>query len=192
MEIKRPGYVPIRQMVRVTTDEKAPFQERMRSEEQTGLAELNGSMILMEQGLPRLEKRLRKLKLWWMVKGALGVLRKVNITLELSAEPAQMRTLTARAEHMTVHLGYKRASTDPEVGVVMLDDLRTLTASVLEHQCGFCTKKGEDARKCPVQTALRACTVADDSTVIDGCMFKPYTDTYYLGLDEEEKEDLVL
>lgn len=190
--LKKPGWVVISPAVRPTTDEKAPFQERMRSEEQTGMAELNGSMILMEQGLPRLEKRLRKLKMWWMVKGALGVLRKVNIMLELSAEPAQMRTLTARADQMKVRIGFKTDSADPNVNVVMTEDLAVLTSSALEHQCSFCQLKGNDAMKCPMQKALRACTIADDTTVIDGCMFRPYSDAAYYGLLDDEKEEMTL
>ena len=188
--LKLPGRIPIRQAIRMTTDEKAPFQERMRSEEQTGLAELNGSMLLLDQGLPKLEKRLRKLKMWWMVKGMLGIIRKVNLMLELSAEPAQMRTLTARAEQMKVRIGFKTDSADPNVNVVMTEDLAVLTSSALEHQCSFCQLKGNEAMKCPMQKALRACTIADDSTIIDGCMFRPYSDAAYYGLlDDEEKDE---
>lgn len=191
-KIKLPGYVPIRQTVRLTTDEKAPFQERLREAEQSGLTGMNGGRILIEEALPKLEKRLKKLGLWSMMKGVEGMLRRAHMALELSADPEQIQTLTVRAQHQTAHVGYTRINHDPDATYVLTRDLDTMAEAIFSGTCNFCVKKGEEAIKCPLQKALRSCTIADDTNVIEGCMFRPYSDAAYYGLLDDEKEDLAL
>lgn len=57
----------------------------------------------------------------------------------------------------------------------------------LEDTCGLCAKKGAEAARCPLQKALRSCTTLPDERIIDGCMFKPYSDAAYYGLLDEEE-----
>lgn len=185
--LKKPGWVVISPAVRPTTDEKAPFNERLRPDEQTGMMEMNGSRILLEQALPKLERRFKKLGMWWMVKGALGLLTKAGMMAELSGDPAQIKTLTARAEHMIAHVGYKKASTDPEMTVVPVEALNIISEALMDGTCSFCTKKGEEARKCKLQWAMRACTIIGDSKAIDDCIIRPYSDAAYYGLLEEDE-----
>lgn len=172
--------------VRKTTNEEGAFHERFRSSEQEGLMGINGGRILIEEALPKLEIRSKKLGIWWMLKGVVGLLRKAVRMIELTAEPEQMATMAKRAEHMTAHVGYEKVNKDPSATYVLTSDLETMAEAIMADTCSYCQKKGREAKKCPLQQTLRSCTVASDTKEIDGCIFKPYSDAAYLGLLEEE------
>ena len=191
-DLKIPRFL-CQEAVQKTTDEEGAFHERLRAIEQEGLMGLNGGRILMEEALPKLEIRAKKLGIWWMLKGALSLVQKAIRMIELTAEPVQMATIALRASHMIAHVGYEKVNKDPSGTYVLNSDLETMTDAIMADTCSYCQKKGADAKKCPLQKTLRSCTIASDTKEIDGCIFKPYSDAAYLGLlDEEEKEDTAI
>lgn len=150
----------------------------------------NGAKMLMADALAVFERRLKAMGIWWRAKGVVNGLVRLCRDLENSGEDAQIRTLALRANHMHAYVGYDKAGSDDEGCWFLLADVNEVCHTVLEDTCSLCQKKGAEARKCPLQRALRSMTTLADTKEIDGCIFKPYSDAAYYGLlDEEEKED---
>ena len=165
------------------------MQERLRAAEHEGLLGLNGAKVLIEGALPQIEKRARKIRAWGLIRSGLGMMRKGIVMIEESADPQQLLTLALRARHQRAYVGYEKAGQDEEGSWFRLEDINAISYTVIQDTCGYCVKKGAEAEKCPLQRALRSCTTLGDDKKIDGCMFKPYTDTAYFGL-EEGNDDL--
>jgi hypothetical protein len=125
---------------------------------------------------------------WGLIRSGLGMLRKGILRLEESADREQLRTLALRARHLRAYVGYEKAGQDAEGTWFLLDDINTIAYQVLQDTCGLCVKRGAEAQKCPLQKALRSCTTLHDDRQIDGCVFKPYTDSNYFGLLDEHSE----
>lgn len=172
--------------VTIVNDEKVAYQDRLRPSEQAAIIKMNGSWLLLNESMGEAEIRLKKLGILWMYKGMLGLLKKLCRIMEASAEPEQYKTLAIRCQHLRSYVTYEKAGSSEDGTWFLKDDINLICRTVLEDTCGLCTRKGEDARKCPLQKALRSCTTLPDDRVIDGCMFKPYTDANYYGLLDEE------
>lgn len=163
-------------------------EERLRAAEHEALIGLNGAKVLIEGAMGAVEKRARKVKAWGLIRSGLGMLRKGILRLEESADREQLRTLALRARHLRAYVGYEKAGQDAEGTWFLLDDINTIAYQVLQDTCGLCVKRGAEAKKCPLQKALRSCTTLHDDRQIDGCVFKPYTDSNYFGLLDEHSE----
>lgn len=172
--------------VTIVNKEHAAYQDRLRPSEQAAVIKMNGSWLLLNESMGEAEIRLKKLGILWMYKGMLGLLKKLCRIMEASAEPEQYKTLAIRCQHLRSYVTYEKAGSSEDGTWFLKDDINLICRTVLEDTCGLCTRKGEDARKCPLQKALRSCTTLPDDRVIDGCMFKPYTDANYYGLLDEE------
>lgn len=177
--------------VTIVNDEKVKYQDRLRPNEQAAIIKMSGAWLLLNESLSEAEIRLKKLGVLWMYKGMLGNLKKLCRIMEASAEPEQYKTLAMRCQHLRSYVTYEKAGQDEEGTWFAKDDINTICKAVLEDTCGLCSKKGDEARHCPLQSALKACTTLPDKKIIDGCMFKPYTDSAYFGL-LDETEDLIL
>lgn len=174
--------------VTIVNPEKASYQDRLRPNEQAAIIKMNGSWLLLDEAGKEAEIRLKKLGISWMYKGMTGLLKKLCRIMEASAEPEQYKTLAIRCQHLRSYVTYEKAGSSEDGTWFLKDDINLICRQVLEDTCGLCTRKGEEARKCPLQKALRSCTTLPDDRVIDGCMFKPYTDANYYGLLDEEDE----
>ena len=160
--------------------------KRMNGKEQTGLNALCGAKILLEMDAgENLKLRLQRLGLWWRYCGLLSQLKKLELLIEESAEPEQIRTLNKRAQHISVFVGMDKIH-DPEATYARIEDLSQVCMAALNDTCGLCAKDEQEARKCPLQKALRSLTTLEDKRMINGCMFREYTDNHYFGLDDEE------
>lgn len=173
--------------VTIVNPEKVKYQDRLRPEEQSAVIKMNGSWLLLDEAMRESEVRLKKLGILWMYKGMLGSLKKLCRMMEASAEPEQYRTLALRCQHLRSYVSYEKAGSDEDGTWFLKDDINQICCAVLQDTCGLCSRKGEEARKCPLQKALKSCTTLPDDREIDGCMFKPYTDANYYGLLEEEE-----
>lgn len=189
-ESLKPGRVHIREKVIITGNggQEAKFHERFRAHEQKGLTTMNGCKMFMRDAGEALEKRMKKMGIWWRYQGLCRQYEQMCYEVELTAEPEQYATLVLRGSTTMAYIGVERVSSSHDGGTyVMTDNLNVICRKVLEDTCSFCQKKGAEAEKCPLQAALKACTTLPDDTKIDGCMFKPYSDAAYLGLIEEEE-----
>lgn len=173
--------------VTIVNDEKVKYQDRLRPSEQAAVIKMNGSWLLLDEAAQEAEIRLKKLGIWWMYKGMTGLLKKLCRIVEASAEPEQYRSLALRCQHLRSYVGYEKAGSDEEGTWFVKDDINLICRTVLEDTCGLCAKKGAEAARCPLQKALKSCTTLPDERIIDGCMFKPYTDANYFGLLDEEE-----
>lgn len=171
----------------IVNDEKACYQDRLRPAEQQAIIKMNGSWLLLDEAGKEAEVRLKKLGVLWMYKGMLGLLKKLCRIVEASAEPEQYKTLAMRCQHLRSYVGYEKAGSDAEGTWFLKDDINIICRQVLEDTCSLCSKKGKDAQRCPLQKALKSCTTLPDDRIIDGCMFKPYSDANYYGLLDEEE-----
>ena len=176
-----------REEVVIVNDEKVRYHDRLRPDEQAAVIKMNGSWLLLDEAAQEAEIRLKKLGIWWMYKGMTGLLKKLCRIVEASAEPEQYKTLVLRCQHLRSYVGYEKAGSDEEGTWFLKDDINLICGTVLNDTCGLCTKKGAEAANCPLQKAMRACTTLPDKRIIDGCMFKPYTDANYFGLLDEEE-----
>ena len=172
--------------ITIVNDEKVCYQDRLRPAEQAAIIKMNGSWLLLNEAMQEAEIRLKKLGVLWMYKGMLGSLKKLCRMMEASAEPEQYKALAMRCQHLRSYVTYEKAGQDEDGTWFPKDDINLICRTVLEDTCGLCSKSGEEAKNCPLQKALRACTTLPDDRIIDGCMFKPYTDANYYGLLEEE------
>lgn len=179
-----------RETATTNNPEEVEYHSRLRPAEQSALMQINGAKVLIEDSEPDIDIRLQKLGIRWMYKGMLGLIRKVSRMLEASAEKEQLLTLALRARHLRTYVAYdSKAGSDPEGSFFRLDDINEIIRTVLEDTCGLCSKTGAEARNCPLQKALKACTTLPDKREIDGCMFKPYTNANYYGLFDEDAEE---
>lgn len=175
--------------VKIGNTEKAAYQDRLRPNEQAAIIKMSGSWLLLDEAMGEAEIRLKKLGILWMYKGMLGLLKKLCRIMEASAEPEQYKTLALRCEHLRSYVSFEKAGNSEDDGTWFLkDDINLICKTVLEDTCGLCAKKESEAQKCPLQQALRSCTTLPDDRIIDGCMFKPYTDSNYYGLLDDEEE----
>lgn len=174
--------------VRIVNDEKVCYRDRLRPSEQAAIIKMNGSWLLLDEAGQEAKIRMEKLGVLWMYKGVLGLLKKLCRMMEASAEPEQYKALALRCQHLRSYVSYEKAGSDEDGTWFLKEDINTICYAVLQDTCGLCTKKGEEARKCPLQKALKSCTTLPDNRVIDGCMFKPYTDSAYYGLMDETEE----
>lgn len=177
--------------VTIVNNEKVSYQDRLRPQEQDAILKMNGAWLLLDESMGNAEIRLKKLGVYWMYKGMLGCLKKLCRIMEASAEPEQYKTLALRCKNMRSYVTYEKVNNGEEGTWFLTEYINTIAMAALESTCELCTKKGNDARNCPLQKALRACTSLPDDRIIDGCMFKPYTDANYFGL-LDETEDLAL
>ena len=162
--------------------------KRMNGKEQTGLNALCGAKILLEMDAGEaLKLRLKRLGLWWRWQGLIRQIKSMEVAIEESADPEQIKTLAKRAQHLTVFVGMDKIH-DPEATYCRIEDISELAYAVLNDTCGLCVKDEKEARKCPLQKALRSLTTLEDKRMINGCMFREYTDNHYFGLDEEDEE----
>lgn len=173
--------------ITIVNDEKVCYQDRLRPAEQAAIVKMNGSWLLLNEAMQEAEIRLKKLGVLWMYKGMLGSLKKLCRIMEASAEPEQYKALALRCQHLRSYVTYEKAGSDEDGTWFLKDDINVICRQVLEDTCGLCTKKGAEAAKCQLQKALRACTTLPDDRIIDGCMFKPYTDANYYGLLDEDE-----
>lgn len=176
--------------ITIANNEQVSYRDRLRPGEQSAIIKMNGSWLLLNEAMGEAEVRLKKLGVLWMYKGMLGNLKKLCRMMEASAEPEQYKALALRCEHLRSYVTYEKAGSDEDGTWFPKDDINEICRHVLEDTCGLCAKKGEEARKCPLQKALRSCTTLPDERVIDGCMFKPYTDSAYYGLLDETEEEI--
>lgn len=177
--------------VTITNGEQVSYHDRLRPAEQAAVIKMNGSWLLLDDAGKEAETRLKKLGIYWMYKGMTGLLKRLCRIVEASAEPEQYKTLALRCQHLRSYVSYEKAGSDDDGTWFLKDDINIICRQVLEDTCGLCTKKGAEAAKCPLQKALRACTTLPDERIIDGCMFKTYTDAAYYGI-LDETEDMAL
>ena len=187
MRSTKPYVIRKKAVVEIVNEEQAAYHDRLRPDEQAAVIKMNGSWLLLDEAGQEAEVRLKKLGIYWMYKGMLGLLRKICRIMKASAEPEQYKTLVLRCQHLRSYVGYEKAGSDEEGTWFLKDDINLICRTVLEDTCGLCAKKGAEAKHCPLQKALRACTTLPDEREIDGCMFKPYTDANYYGLLDEEE-----
>lgn len=175
--------------VTIIVDEDVKYRDRLRPDEQAAIIKMHGSWMMLDEAGHEAEIRLKRLGILWMYKGMLGLLKKICRIAEASAEPEQYKTIALRCQHIRVCVSYEKAGSDEEGHWFPTDDINLICRAVLNDTCGLlCTKKGKEAQSCPLQKALRSCTTLPDDRIIDGCMFKPYTDSNYYGLLDEEEE----
>ena len=177
--------------VTITNEEKVDYHDRLRPAEQAAIIKMNGSWLLLNEAMQDAEVRLKRLGCLWMYKGMLGNLKKLCRMMEASAEPEQYKVIAMRCQHLRSYVTYEKAGSSEDGTWFPKDDINEICRHVLEDTCGLCTKKGDDAKNCPLQKSLRACTTLPDDRMIDNCMFKPYTDSNYYGL-LDETEDMAL
>lgn len=148
---------------------------RMNGREMAGLFSLGGAVSLLAENVPAgLEKRLRTLGIWWRIRGLTAQLRGIQNLIEESAEDEQRITVRRRCQHLTVYIGMDGIK-DPDATYIRIEDLNVIISAVLEDTCGLCEANREEARKCPLRQALRACTTIDkDGFKIgkNGCEFR--------------------
>lgn len=174
--------------VTIVNDEKVSYQDRLRPSEQDAIIKMNGAWLLLNESMSDAEVRLKRLGIMWMYKGMLANLKKLCRLMEASAEPEQYKTLALRCKNLRSYVTYEKINNGEEGTWFPTEYINTIVMAVLESTCELCTKKGNDARNCLLQKALRACTTLPDDRIIDGCMFKPYTDSNYFGLLDEDEE----
>ena len=152
--------------------------ERLNGREQAGLYSLGGANELLADNVSTgLERRLKKLGLWWRFKGLASQLQKIQEAVQESAEDAQIKTIALRCRHTSVYVGMDRVG-DPDGTWVRIPDLNVLMKAVLSDTCDLCTKDQAEANKCELRQALRAMTTISSreiSPARNGCIYKSMT-----------------
>ena len=153
-------------------------RERLNGKEQAGLYSLGGANELLAVNVPDgLERRMRKLGLWWRYEGLRKQLQGIQRMIQDSAEKEQIRTINIRCRHISVYVGMDRVG-DPEAAYVRIPDLNTVIRSVLSDTCGLCVKNAAEAGKCELRAAMRAMTTISEREVSparNGCIYKSMT-----------------
>ena len=187
----KPYNIRQKPIVEIVNPEKVDYHDRLRPDEQNAIIKMNGSWLLLDEAGKQMEVRLKKLGILWMYKGMCGLLKKLCRMAEASAEPEQYKTLALRCQHMYTYVSTDKAGNSDDEGAWFLrDDINVLCRKIFADTCSLCTKKGPEAVNCQLQKTLKACTTLPDKTIIDGCMFKPYSDAAYYGLLDEEELDI--
>ena len=177
----------------ILPDKEPPFRDRMRGTEMGALMRMEGARSLLTEAGTEIEYRAKKAKLWWRYRGLVNQLEKLISEIENTCEAEQLETLAVRLTKITANVGVDKAGEVNGAHWFMVDDINEVCHAVLEDTCTLCQKKGAEAKKCPLQRALKSMTTLQDKREIDGCIFKPYSDAAYYGLlDEEEKEDTAI
>ncbi len=157
---------------------------RMNGREMAGLLSMGGANALLRDNVPAgLERRLKRLGLWWRYKGLLTQLENLQATVEESAEDEQRATVALRVRHLNVFVGMD-AVKDPNATWIRIPDLNVLCGAVLEDTCGLCTATAAEAHRCAVRAALLSSSTVDRSEFKPGANGCPFGGMNLLGETE--------